>query len=118
MKPSLIAQIAAPTEARRAPYVAWLLRLDPLRVFPAGPECNTEADQHLVDTVLAQLEELTEQAARSSDRSPRAVWFRRTLDHCNEVMGGKADPADNGWFDNKAGYRRGVYVFQEVGHDA
>lgn len=83
-------------------------------MFPAGPECNTEADQHLVDTVLAQLEELTEQAARSSDRSPWAVWFRRTLDHCNEMMGGKADPADNVWFDNKAGYRRGVYVFQEV----
>ena len=67
MKPSLIAQIAAPTEARRASYVAWLLRLDPLRVFPAGPESNAEADQHLVDTVIAQLEELTEQAARSGD---------------------------------------------------
>jgi len=113
MKPSLTAQIAAPTEARRASYVAWLLRLDPLRVFPAGPECNAEADQHLVDTVLAQLEELTEQAA-SRDTSPRALWFRHLLDHCNEVMSGKADPADNGWFNNKAGYRRGIYVFQEV----
>lgn len=117
MKPSLTAQIAAPAEARRAQYVAWLLCLNPLRVFPAGPESNAEADQHLVDTVHVQLEELTEQAAGSSDRSPRAVWYRRTLDHCNEVMSGKANPADNGWFDNKAGYRRGVYVFQEVAHD-
>lgn len=117
MKPSHRAQIAAPSEARRAPYVAWLLRLDPHRVFPAEPESNAEADQHLVDTVLAQLDDLTEQAARSSDCSPRAVWFRRTLDHCNEVMSGKANPADNGWFDNKAGYRRGIYVFQEVAHD-
>lgn len=117
MKPSLLAQIAAPSEARRASYVAWMLRLDPHRIYPAGPEFNAEADQHLVDTVLAQLEGLTEQAARSFDRSPQAVWFRRTLDHCNEVMSGKADPADNGWFDNKAGYRRGIYVFQEVAHD-
>jgi hypothetical protein len=114
MKPSLTAQIAAPTETRRASYVAWLLRIKPHSVFPFRPECNTEADQHLVETVLVQLEKLTEQAARSSDRSPRALWFRRTLDHCNEVMSGKADPADNGWFDNKAGYRRGIYVFQEV----
>ena len=114
MKPSLKAQMAAPTEAQRAAYVAWLLRLDPLRVFPSGPESNTEADQHLVDTVHVQLEELTEQAAHSSDRSPRAVWFRRTLDHCNEVMSGKTNPADNGWFNNKAAYRRGIHLFQEV----
>ncbi|WP_286012394.1 hypothetical protein [Achromobacter sp. Marseille-Q4962] len=39
------------------------------------------------------------------------------LDHCNEVMSGKANPADNDWFNNKAGYRRGIYVFQEVAHD-
>lgn len=117
MKPSLTAQMAAHAETRRASYVAWLLRIKPHSVFPAGPEYNAEANQHLVDTVLVQLEELTEQAAHSHDTSPRALWFRRTLDHCNEVMSGKADPADNGWFDNKAGYRRGVYVFQEVGHD-
>ena len=117
MKPSLTAQIAAPTEARRAAYVAWLLRINPHRIFPAGPECNADADQHLVDSVLVELDQLTKQAARSRDTSPRALWFRHTLDHCNEVMSGKANPADNDWFNNKAGYRRGIYVFQEVAHD-
>lgn len=114
MKPSLTAQIAAPTEARRAAYVAWLLRINPHHIFPAGPECNADANQHLVDSVLVELDQLTKQAACSRDTSPRALWFRHTLDHCSEVMSGKADPTDNGWFNNKAGYRRGIYVFQEV----
>lgn len=108
---------AVPTEANRATYVAWLLRIDPYRIFPAGPECTAEADQHLVDSVHALLEDLTRKAATSSDRSPRALWFRRTLDHCNAVMRGNANPADNDSFNNKDGYRRGIYVFQEISHD-
>lgn len=114
MKPSLIAQIAAPIEAQCAAYVAWLLRLDPHRVFPAGPECNADANQHLVDFVLIELEKLATLAACSRDSSPRALWFRLLLNHCEKVMDGSASPADNDWFNNKRGYRRGVYVFQEV----
>ena len=46
MKSSNRALTAAPTEAQRAAYVAWLLCVDPFKIFPAGPECNIEADQH------------------------------------------------------------------------
>jgi hypothetical protein len=113
MKPSPRALKAAPTEAQRAAYVAWLLRISPYNVFPAGPECNPEADQHLVDSVLAELDKHWEQATNSRDSSPRAVWFRQTLDYCNAVMSGKVNPADNGWYENRRGYRRGVYLFQE-----
>lgn len=113
MKSSNRALTAAPTEAQRAAYVAWLLCVDPYKVFPAGPECNAEADQHLVDLILAELERLTKFATNSRDTSPRAVWFRQTLDYCNAVMSGKVNPADNGWYENRRGYRRGVYLFQE-----
>lgn len=113
MKSSPRALTAAPSEAQRAAYVAWLLRIDPYNIFSVGPECNPEADQHLVDSILAELEKHRKQASNSHDPSPRAVWFRQTLDHCTSVMSGKVNPADNGWYENRRGYRRGVYLFQE-----
>ena len=119
MKKSSLAQIAAPTEAQRAAYVAWLLRVDPYRVFQIRPECTAEANQYLVEFVLFELEKLTEENARSRDRSPRALWFRRTLNHCNDVMSGKCKslPLFGGGFENAAGCRRGVYVFQGSQND-
>lgn len=106
-------QIAAPIEVRRASYVAWLLRLDPHRIFPLGPESNVEADFHLFESVQAILADLNHKASSSQDTSPRALWFRQTLDYCNDVMCGKVNPENNAWFENRNGYRRGVYVFLE-----
>lgn len=115
MKSSPHAQIAAPSEAQRAAYVAWLLRIDPRRIFPAGPESNAEADQHLVDWVMSKLNILAEEVQRlkRTERAPRFLWYRKTLQHCIDVMDGIAEPPEpnkNGEFDNTGGYRRGIYL--------
>lgn len=117
MKASKRVQEAAPTLSQSAAYVAWVFTLLPREVFPNGiPECAAEADRILVEAVVAKLAELNEQAERSPDRSPRALWFRKTLCYCNRVMSGKVNPADNGWSDHglfhNEQYRRGIYFLR------
>jgi hypothetical protein len=112
MASSTRAQKAAPAEIERAVYVAWMLRVDPSSIFPFEPESTAEANQHLVDFVCAELDRLTNRSRRVRDSSAKALWFRLTLDHCNDVMAGRADPSDNDWLANKAGFHRGIYVSQ------
>ncbi|GEM_PF-2369602 len=113
MKSRPSALIAAQHEVQRASYVAWLLRIEPFKIFPFTPECTPEANQHLIDSVLEELNKHREQASKSCDTSSRAVWFRHTIGYCEAVMSGVENPADNGWYENQRGYRRGVYLFKE-----
>lgn len=119
MKPTRTAQKAAFSEVDRATYTAWLLLILPDEIFPLGPESTPEADQHLIDCIISKLYHLTKRAAQSKDRSPRALWFRKTLDHCNAVMNGTCEPAENNGsgFENTGGFRRGIYLFQEATRD-
>lgn len=100
------------TEAQRAAYVAWLLGIKPELVFPFGAECSEEADEHLFSVVLVALQGLVEEARRATDRSPDAIRYLSTLCHASEVMEGREHPGHNGWFQNRSGFRRGVYVFR------
>ncbi len=117
------APIAAHTEVTRAAYIAWLLRIDPHHVFNIEPDCSPEGNEHFVDRIETELTSRTAQADQSRDRSPRALWYRRALQHCREIRDGMADPAyidpsnPASGFDNPGGYRRGTYVFQEPTHD-
>jgi hypothetical protein len=99
------------SEARRATYVAWLLRVPPDAIFPLGPECNQEANEHLAFWMRQHVEQLLAEAKQAVDRSPEALRYLSTLGHADDVLGGRSDPADNGWFENLRGYRRGGYVF-------
>jgi hypothetical protein len=120
-KPS--APIAAHTEVTRAAYIAWMLRIDVRHVFNIEPDCSPEGNAHLIEQVETELASQTTQADQSRDRSPRALWTLRTLQHCCEIRDGKADPTfidpsnPAAGFDNPGGYRRGTYVFQEPTHD-
>lgn len=98
-------------EARRAAYVAWLLRISPDTVFPLGAECTEEADAHLFDVVAMMLPGLIEEARQATDRSPEATRYLSTLSHAADVLEGREDPATNGWYANRRGYRRGTYIF-------
>lgn len=123
MKDKHSAPIAAHTKVTRASYVAWQLRIDPRHVFNIEPDGSAEGNAHFVDRIETELASRTAQADQSRDRSPRALWYRRTLQHCRDVMTGKADPTYRDptnpalGFDNQAGCRRGTYVFQEPTHD-
>lgn len=90
-------------------YVASLLCIDPYEVFPEGPEWGDNADWYFLDWIIERLDQLNAIAQQSLDYSPLALAYRRTLAHCTAVIEGEADPADNGWFDNRSGYRRGIY---------
>lgn len=100
--------------AKRASYVAWLLCIDPSLVFPFGPDLGPEADEHLWTQVRAVLDGLIAEARRVRDHSPEAIRYTSTLSHADDVIEYKADPADNGWFENRLGFRRGVYTFPNV----
>jgi len=100
-------------EARRAAYVAWLLRISVDTVFPFGAECNEEADAHLFDMVALMLRGLLDEVRQATDRSPDASRYLSTLSHAADVMDGREDPAANGWFANRRGYRRGLYIFHD-----
>jgi hypothetical protein len=99
-------------EAQRAAYVAWLLCIQPHRVYEIGPECNEGADEHLFSEVFQQLQGLIAEAQRATDRCPDAIRYMSMLSHADGVMDGRENPADNGGFQNRNGYRRGRYVFR------
>lgn len=99
------------TDALRATYGAWLLGVRPDMVFPHGPESTEEADEHFAQWMRQLVAPLLEEARHSTDRSPEALRYIATLCHVDDVLEGRDDAARNGWFSNRAGYRRGVYVF-------
>ena len=97
---------------REAAYVAWLLRIDPFEVFAIEPETTDEANQHLIDSVFRKLDQLTREIklVKGFERSPQFLWYCKTVEHCVAVMDCVADPAEHGWFANRQGFRRGMYV--------
>lgn len=99
------------TDALRATYGAWLLGVRPDMVFPHGPESTEEADEHFAQWMRQLVAPLLEEARHSTDRSPEALRYIATLCHVDDVLEGRDDPARNGWFSNRAGHRRGIYVF-------
>ncbi|MBB3332738.1 hypothetical protein BDK63_003641 [Halomonas campaniensis] len=115
MKSNSRARTVAP-KPERARYVAWLLRLDPSKVYRIAPDATAAGNQHLVDCVFDQLQRLVEEAARFKSKPgpkpPRFLWYLRTLEHCCAVMSGTTEPLppnEHGEFENKDGYRCGTY---------
>lgn len=104
-------------EAQRATYVAWLLGIKWELIFPHGPECNEEADEHLTSEVTTILNRLIDEARQSSDRCPEAMRYLSTLSFADDVMAGRESPAANGGSENVRGYRRGLYVFRSGPND-
>lgn len=109
------AQKAALSEMERARYVAWLLRLKPDEIFPHGPELTEQGNQFLVDCVIAKLQQLAEEAQKvaRAEQTPRFLWYRKTLQHCIDVMEGLDEPPQpnaDGEYDSTKGFRRGVYL--------
>ena len=107
-------QKAALAEMNRARYVAWLLRLKPEEIFPFGPELTEQGNQFLVDFVISKLQQLAEEAKKvaRADQTPRFLWYRKTLQHCIDVMDGlevPPQPNTNGEYAVTKGYRRGIY---------
>lgn len=95
----------------RASYACWLLRLDPARIFPAGPESGPEADEHLIEWTVTYVQGLLDNvrlAGPEAARTPEAVRYLLTLHHVDAVLAEHEDPNVNGWFQNALGYRRGV----------
>ena len=112
MKPT---QTVARAEMERARYVAWLLRLKPEEIFPHGPELTEQGNQFLVDCVISKLQQLAEDAKKvaRAEQTPRFLWYRKTLQHCIDVMEGLEEPPQpsaNGEYAITKGCRRGVYL--------
>ncbi|MBL8308019.1 MAG: hypothetical protein JNM33_15110 [Rubrivivax sp.] len=99
----------------RAAYVCWLLRMDPWRVFPFGPEVGPEADEHFIEwtrTYVAGLIDNVRRAGPEAARAPEAVRYLLTLHHVDAVLSGEEDPAISG-FQNALGFRRGELILPE-----
>jgi len=97
-------------ETQRACYVLWLLSIDIREVFPLWIDTEPEDNEHLVWFVHQRLEALRHEAHSMDSPSPEVVGYLRTLKHAVAVMVGAEDPADNGWFKNVNGYRRGCMI--------
>jgi hypothetical protein len=113
MKTNLVVRAKAYTAnepQQRSAYVAWLLRICVHDAFPCGVEHSREANEHLHEWVAEKLRVINEHARRQTKESPELSEYRRTVAHCNAIMEGQTDPAQNGWFKNKRSYRRGVYL--------
>lgn len=107
--PSEVARLAR--ERDRAAYVCWLLRIEPRRVFPEGPEVGPEADEHLIEWTVAYVDGLLDNVRRAGPeaaRTPEAVRYLLTLHHADAVLAEHEDPDINDWFQNGLSFRRGV----------
>lgn len=103
----------------RAAYVCWLLRIEPRRVFPCGPEVGPEADEHLVEWTRTYVAGLIEEARRAGPRAaraPEAARYLLTLHHVEAVLSGQEDPAIGG-FDKALDFRRGVLHLPKRNHE-
>ncbi|MCC5795665.1 MAG: hypothetical protein JJT85_13165 [Chromatiales bacterium] len=118
MKSNKQARKAVP-EFERARYVAWLLRLDPFKVYQIAPDATEDGNQHLVDCVFIHLSKLVEKAnhvkAKPGRKPARFHQHMRTLHHCCDVMDGTAEPPapnEHGEYENTDGYRCPLFLLE------
>lgn len=104
---------------RRALWCAHLLDLSPFEVFPFERASDPAGSQHMFEHMTARVARLRADAPEPNPANAELTGYLRTLAHCADVLAGRVPPEIPGplGFENAGKYRRGVYVFQEVGHD-
>lgn len=95
---------------RNASYVAHLLIIQPAEPFPLEPEFNDEANQHLIDFILAKLETLLDSLDATRDGSVRFALYQFTLLRCVAVACDQVKPPGGHWDERNDGCRRGIYL--------
>lgn len=102
-------------KARRAMYVLRLFCIPPQEV-PGGLGYTDADNARLFDfaqEVVDGLERNKSPGPINSRGYPldmEVARYHKTLAHCSRVLKYRANPEDNGWFENRAGYRRGIYL--------
>lgn len=100
--------------ARRAVYVLWLLCILPQDV-PGGLGYTDDDNERVYNFAV----EVVEGLERNKPNGPinsrgyldvEVAKYHKTLAYCSRVLKHRTDPGDNGWFENRVGYRRGIYL--------
>ncbi|WP_372013576.1 hypothetical protein [Pseudoxanthomonas sp. 10H] len=104
---------AAPREPERidAAFVAWMLRISPIEVFPLGADITEEDDAQLILQASLKVDDLVSRLNAEDDGSPDFKRHRELVLICASIMDGRSyAPPKSMWGKFEKQYGRGIYL--------
>lgn len=104
---------AAPREPNHhdARFVALILCVSPFDPFPHGPDSSEEGNDHLILTLMQEVDALAQRLGDEDDSTEEFAAYRRRVLMCADVISGKQPaPRESMWPQMAQQYGRGRYL--------